>query len=69
MKAASKPRTTARQTTSTAFTCRSSTASMSSPLTSINIASGVGLLELLLTLPALKAPFTMTLERLLEPFR
>ena len=30
---------------------------------------GVGLLGLLLTLPALNAPFTMTLERLLEQFR
>ena len=30
---------------------------------------GVGLLGLLLTLPALSTPFTMTLERLLEQFR
>jgi flagellar biosynthetic protein FliR len=30
---------------------------------------GVGLLGLLLTLPALQQPFTMTLERLLEQFR
>ena len=30
---------------------------------------GVGLLGLLLTLPALNGPFTMTLERLLEQFR
>ena len=30
---------------------------------------GVGLLGLLLTLPALNTPFTMTLERLLEQFR
>ncbi|MCY7316958.1 MAG: flagellar biosynthetic protein FliR [Rubrivivax sp.] len=30
---------------------------------------GVGLLGLLLTLPAMSAPFTMTLERLLEQFR
>jgi flagellar biosynthetic protein FliR len=30
---------------------------------------GVGLLGLLLTLPAMNAPFTMTLERLLEQFR
>ena len=30
---------------------------------------GVGLLGLLLTLPALNAPFTMTLQRLLEQFR
>jgi flagellar biosynthetic protein FliR len=30
---------------------------------------GVGLLGLLLTLPALQQPFTMTLERLLENFR
>jgi flagellar biosynthetic protein FliR len=30
---------------------------------------GVGLLGLLLTLPALQGPFTMTLERLLEHFR
>ena len=30
---------------------------------------GVGLLGLLLTLPALNQPFTLTLERLLEQFR
>ena len=33
------------------------------------ITLGVGLLGLLLTLPALSQPFTMTLERLLEQFR
>ena len=33
------------------------------------ITLGVGLLGLLLTLPALNAPFVMTLERLLEQFR
>jgi flagellar biosynthetic protein FliR len=30
---------------------------------------GVGLLGLLLTLPAMSTPFTMTLERLLDQFR
>jgi flagellar biosynthetic protein FliR len=30
---------------------------------------GVGLLGLMLTLPAMNAPFTMTLERLLDQFR
>jgi flagellar biosynthetic protein FliR len=33
------------------------------------ITLGLGLLGLLLTLPALTQPFTMTLERLLEQFR
>jgi flagellar biosynthetic protein FliR len=33
------------------------------------ITLGVGLLGLLLTLPALSQPFTLTLERLLEQFR